>query len=60
MTRQEDPWLKKRRENIHKRNQRQREYQIEQAAIAACEIQRDKDRRLLSLYLKIKRMFRIK
>ena len=54
---QEDPWLKQRRKKTHKRKQRQKEYQIEQDAINACEIQREKDRRLLYLYLKIKRMF---
>ena len=60
MNHQEDPWLKQRRKNIHKRKQRQKEYQIEQDAINACEIQREKDRRLLYLYLKIKRLFRVK
>ena len=48
---QEDPWLKQRRENVHKRKQRQKEYQIEQDAINTCNIQREKDRRLLYLYL---------
>jgi len=47
-------------ENIHKIKQRRKEYQIEQDAINACEIQRHKDRRLLYLYLKIKRIIRIK
>ena len=53
---QEDPWLKQRRKKTHKRKQRQKEYQIEQDAINACEIQREKDRRLLYLYLKIRRV----
>ena len=60
MIHQEDPWLKQRRKNIHKRKQRQKEYQIEQDAINACNIQREKDRRLLYLYLRIKRILRIK
>ena len=60
MNRQEDNWLKQRRKNIYKIKQRRKEYQIEQDAINACEIQRHKDRRLLYLYLKIKKMFRVK
>ena len=60
MNRQEDNWLKQRRKNIYKIKQRRKEYQIEQDAINACEIQRHKDRRLLYLYLKIKRIIRIK
>ena len=60
MIHQEDHWLKQRRKKTHKRKQRQKEYQIEQDAINACEIQREKDRRLLYLYLRIKRMFHLK
>ena len=60
MNLQEDNWLKQRRKNIYKIKQRRKEYQIEQDAINACEIQRHKDRRLLYLYLKIKKMFRVK
>ena len=60
MNLQEDNWLKQRRKNIYKIKQRRKEYQIEQDAINACEIQRHKDRRLLYLYLKIKRIIRIK
>ena len=60
MIHQEDHWLKQRRKKTHKRKQRQKEYQIEQDTINACENQREKDRKLLYLYLKIKRMFHLK
>lgn len=64
MDNQEDSWLKERRKNIHKIKQRQKEYKIEQEAINACEIQREiqreKEQKLMRLYLKFKRIFHLK
>ena len=64
MDNQEDSWLKERRKNIHKIKQRQKEYNIEQEAINACEIQREiqreKEQKLMRLYLKFKRIFHLK
>ena len=51
-------WLEQRRKNIDKIKQRQKEYEIEQKAIYACEIQREKDRKWLYRFKKIKFFFK--
>ena len=55
----EDPWLKERRENIDKIKKRRKEYEIERNTINACEIAREKERRLLNFFLKIKKKLKI-
>lgn len=53
-------WLEQRRKNIDKIKQRQKKYEIEQKAIYACEIQREKDRKWLYRFKKIQRVFSLR
>ena len=55
----EEPWLKERRGNIDKIKKRRKEYEIERNTINACEIAREKERRLLNFFLKIKKKLKI-
>ena len=53
-------WLEQRRKNIDKIKQREKNYEIEQKAMRACEFQREKDRRWLYRYKRLKKNFKKK
>ena len=55
----EENYLEKRRKNIKKRQQRIQNYIIERDAINACEINREKERKLFYFWMKIKRFLHL-
>ena len=55
----EENYLEKRRKNIKKRQRRIQNYTIERDAINACEINREKERKLFYFWMKFKRFLHL-